>query len=817
MFGNRSVRFQFLLLISLLNGFSAFSEVVVAPFKAVCGMNPDETAPCWVNLNTRAQAGGNYFSRTDSLHPYGLGWSSSFPGGTGHVSYKAVVGLKIRLPDLSEGVKVVITMEQDGKKVFWEGYDVLGQITKVNEWCMVKNITQFIPAAYTTSDYKLTCYVWNSTGLTPVDIDDFELQLTPVPGKSFIPVLPPAATGAKSTFMDVYWGPDFSIQTDKVNGLIRIVDRNGQTVFDDFRIFTRQRPEMIQQVKESTYAFLQFLGDIALPDGKAFRFGLKDLAGAELKLIVPRDGHAFYIGYEFRTTDYTVMERHSVTFRSNLSPSTIYTGGGINITKDFNPEYWLGKEGISWSGPSMQWSVYRPDTISSLQYDYRNGRFWANVDYSGDHPLLYWPMESESSNYYIDRSATILKAGDRIGAYFQMTRNEVSLPFPSFLDAPNGQEGVFIFTEHADYTVMRSNRAVYFGVDTIAKASQAIGGFVGHSIPVTKSVFYCNPDKVGVEDRAGFVSGEITTVKATNGFREFLLDIQQSGSEIAMHTPDHYTTNRMILNEAFMSLSKDYRLRTWIDHGYDNSRRSNREDVVCDGFVPGSPMYAASLFKEFGVRNVWNCFYEDSSLYSEVTFNGELVTPHPAFGYAYPRPVYWTHPSVTGSIRHFRTTCTLAPKVPGMWEYYINEDRLRFLANQRGVYVAHFYPARIDSTSAFYNWDAPNWTIYPQFDRVLKLLSDFRSTGRLWVPTMNDYLDYVTARDKITFATDASGFAVLHNTGTTAIKGLTMSIHGYDVYIQGKEVSRRKSGDELIFWFDMLPNETVTVRMKSAH
>lgn len=61
-----------------------------------------------------------------------------------------------------------------------------------------------------------------------------------------------------------------------------------------------------------------------------------------------------------------------------------------------------------------------------------------------------------------------------------------------------------IWTEHADYTDLQTQRAVNFGADTIEHATQARGGFVANKIPVTKSVFFSNPENVSNADRTGF-------------------------------------------------------------------------------------------------------------------------------------------------------------------------------------------------------------------------------------------------------------------------------------------------------------------------
>jgi hypothetical protein len=317
---------------------------------------------------------------------------------------------------------------------------------------------------------------------------------------------------------------------------------------------------------------------------------------------------------------------------------------------------------------------------------------------------------------------------------------------------------------------------------------------------------------VDVKARAGFVSGGIANLEGTPGFRELLIDLQNSGNEVALHTPDHFTTKPAVLKRAFASMAADFRLRTWIDHGYDNASKSNREDLVCDGFMPGSKFRLAGLFEQYGVRNVWNCFYEDSSMYASASFNSELLAPHPAFGKAYPQRVRWTHSSVTGSVRHFATTCTTDPASPGMWSYYINRNRLEFLCRERGMVFMHCYPSRIDSSGSYFDWHNPVWTITPEFDQVLATLEAFRDAGRIWIPTVDEFMEYQQSLDAISFSLDAGGNALVRNTGSTPVKGLSFSVLAKEVSVPGKVIEKKNVDGYLVFWFDLLPEETVTIK-----
>jgi len=821
--GMLSIRKRFFHCLLLLSGLlsagvsMAAEEVIETGLRFYWNFEKPDPSSHWMNAATRTEGSGNYFSHTDSLQPYGIGFRSLVPGGDGNRSFKANVSFRLRASALAGKPKLVFSIVRNDETVFWDSRDLAGYIKQKEEWFTVEGISQVLPASFTASPYQFVCYVWNSDGVAAVDIDDIQITFDQVSLPSFLPAISAAAPVAEGKYIDLYRGPFFSLQFDKVNGQCRIAENNQQVVFDSFWMFHELRADYRSGLQQPWLKFLMYEGDSLSEDGKVFRFKYRNPALAELKLIVPTDGRSLRVDFSYTVTEAIKLDRQSLVLHSMIPVSTIYTGQGNEQTTGFLEEYWLNKEGLTWSTASAEWSVYHPDQVSSLQFDKSKNILWINADYAGDHPLLYWPLESTSSNYRIDRSYSVYKPGDRVEGTFTLLRKEGALPLPRFLDAREGREAVLIFTEHADYTAMRSNKAVYFGADTVQQVKNATGGFVRHAIPVTKSVFYANPDRVDFSQRAGFIQGELATVKATDGFRQFLLDLQAEGHEIALHTPDHFTASRLLLNEALQQMSGFFTLKSWIDHGYDNGKRSNREDLVCDGFIQGSPVYAAPLFKEYGIRNLWNCFYEDSSIYERVTFNSELVTPHPAFGFSFPRPVQWVHPTVTGGLRHLRTTCTLAPTNGAMWDFYLGEKRLDFLVQHKGVYVAHVYPARIDSLNGFYCWNGDVWTVDPGFDELLKNISSYRQRGTLWVTTMMDYLNYSRDKDELRYTLDRSGFAVITNPTDRKMSGISMCIDGFDVHLTSKVVSRRKVGETTIFWFDLEPGESTTVRLVTEH
>ena len=163
-------------------------------------------------------------------------------------------------------------------------------------------------------------------------------------------------------------------------------------------------------------------------------------------------------------------------------------------TANFQKEYWLDKEGVKVGKNDKAVYVYHNTHISSSQWDKANNAIVFNLDYAPDHPLLHMPLLPDTTNVKIDRSKNHYAAGGQASYSFSISVGLDNSCFPRFMQLPSGYEAAMLFTEHADFADLRTHRAVYFGSEDITTAAQATGGFVKWNIPVTKSVFYCNPD-----------------------------------------------------------------------------------------------------------------------------------------------------------------------------------------------------------------------------------------------------------------------------------------------------------------------------------
>ena len=430
-----------------------------------------------------------------------------------------------------------------------------------------------------------------------------------------------------------------------------------------------------------------------------------------------------------------------------------------------------------------------------------------------DHPLLHWPLLKGSEKSKVNHSSSYLKRGDVISGHFSIQGIVQPELLPRLMNFPEGRTGAILWTEHADYSDLKLQRAVNFGSDTITEAKNAAAGFVKHQIPVTKSVFYSNPDKEMNTKKLAILNSEIANVKGSPGFKEFLIDIRNAGQEICMHTPDQYTSNRVLLKEALGYFQQNFKSVSWIDHGYDNLKKSNREDLVCDGLSVGSEYYALDLWKEFGLRYFWNCFYEDTSLYSALSFNSFMSQPYRGWGDRFPVPQYWQHPTRSKDLIHWATNSTFDPPDGSMWNYFFNDQRLEELLQSREIKVLHVYPARADSTNGFYEFKDGHFRIQEEFDSALARQSRLRDEGRLEIASVKDYFGYQSALEKVNIQSVGNGIVLVANNSDTDLKGISFVITSALIQVPGKDVRSRIENNETFFWFDLNKGESVSMKI----
>ena len=491
---------------------------------------------------------------------------------------------------------------------------------------------------------------------------------------------------------------------------------------------------------------------------------------------------------------------------------TVYRRNQHIDSTDFQQSYYLDREGFSITNDSLSLSTYHNTKISSLQLNTENRTACFNIDYWRDHPLLHYPMRNDTSDYFEDISYRYVKAGEVFEGEFNIYWNAPD-ELPRLMPIWDGYQSAFIFTEHADWTDLRTHRAVLFGNEKITKPEDAVGGFCYFNIPVTKSVFYWNPDNVTNEktSKGGF-PGLVASIKTDNDFFKLLKTIQKEGFEICLHSPEVYTTIPSEFPKAMRFMRRNFNTVSWIDHGYNNGPDKNREDMVCDGLLPDSPQYAAELWKKNGVRYLWNAYYEENRM-EDMMFDGHFVQPYDGFGDALPNRQITTLPDGDKDFLLWSTPATLEVNEDREWYYYFDSVRLQRLVDQQNVFITHIYPAWSDPWRAFWQYNENGTAIaMPGFNFALSQLARFRDEKKILPTTIEKYLSYYEKLLNVDYQILDNRSIQLTNHGK-AIEGLTL-LCTKPIIVEGKVMNFRKVDEGYLVWFNLNRNESVTIRYR---
>ncbi len=766
----------------------------------------------WIN-NLKPLKGdafkGELFSRADSVNPYGLGYKGSFPSVCLNRNLTISIGEYIRIINPVEEIELVVTVSTGDSLVYYHSKNITPPASGINSWTAVHEQIN-LPASITGEKYSLAVYLWNKEARFPVDIDDLKISFE----EMIIPSFLPAGFSRDENglpMQKVASDKSYSFYYAKENGRFLIMGTNGDTIISSLALFSEWNDGSISENKRSWNKYLFFRKDSATEEGLYIRLTAQnEISTSEILILSGLKGSiTFRVSSRF-TMPVTLIRQSFITGYS-MPVTQVYRKNTLTDSTHLEKEYWLDREGFMMSDNKNTFALYHPEKVSSVQLDVINRFAFFNLDYNADHPLLHFPLLNKSQNKFVDHSTSIYKTDDQVNAVFTFYPVSRNFKIVKQLSNPYGFLSSFTWTEHADYTNMRTQRAVYFGAENIQRLEDATGGFLKYSIPVTKSIFYANPDKVDNSEKAGFMPGPVANYRETEGYRDFLKQLYEYGIEICLHTPDHFTCSRSLLSEALDATRRDFSPSSWIDHGYDNSKKSNREDLACDGADSTSEYYSADLWKKYGIKYFWNSFFEDSDIYKSYNFNSFFSVPYSGWDDAMPTPLYWKNKTRTGDIIHWRTTSTMDPPDGSLWQYYFSEQRLNDAVNNRSDVILHCYPARVDSTTGFYSVRDGVVNADAGFNQVLSRLSQYRAQKKIRLTTVRELLDYRSSSEKISYEILPGGTVRIKNEGKDVVRGISFSAAAKNVKAGNKQIEKKVVENELIFWFDIFPGEVVDI------
>jgi hypothetical protein len=764
----------------------------------------------WIGLQTIDSGfahSGRYFSRVDSLIPYGLGLESRFPASVQNKNVRLKVSgwVKSEVP-LDEAL-FVLSLKEGSEDLLWKGIELAPLITAGEQWFYFSDSLN-IPANVSATGL-IKAYLWNNDGKHRMGIDDLKFEFTVIQNPTFFPEVSAKASNASLPDQAVFAGSYYKIFYQKKDKSLRIVGRDGSTIVKNIWYFSEQIRGRKRKVKESALQFktVEISGD------RSELF----LKGKDVEVVLVCRENSPEIQFKIQSSYKKNQEfaRQSLVLKSGQAVEEVYRKNRKADVKSYQDEYWLDKEGVRFGSKQNSLIVYHMPGISSLQLKPADSLLLINLDYEKDHPFLHFPLDNDTVDLKEDWSSSKYSEDSNRQFEFSVFVGTRARNLPRFMKNPNGFLATYIWTEHADWTDIRTNRAAYFGSENIVQAEDANGGFVFYNIPVTKSVFWDNPDEIrNTNISGGKFNSKESSIMADTSFYSFLQEIYPLGNEICLHTPEQFTTTPQRLETALQFMQDKFASPSWIDHGYNNKIQNNREDLICDGSVKESAYFALGLWEKYGVKYLWNAYYEEYFPFTQMRFSNNLEKPYSGFGDFYPKPDYWQHPSRTASVYHWPTASVLFVSENRLWDYYFGEKVLRHFVNDWAVEINHCYPAWTDPKKGFWIWSGDSTIIAaPGFNRTLQRMAALRDEGKLNVTTIRDFMDYQLALEQIKYEILADGAIRITNLSNKEIKGLSLATHSLLLLVNGVPPSQKIVGDDVVFWFDLWAGESKTIRV----
>ena len=702
----------------------------------------------------------------------------------------------------------VVSVKKDGNTKFWKSFPMAEGFVE-NQW--YDNALSLSLPNDVIEGGELNCYILNDKRES-FFIDDFSFELKYFKTPTYLEDV--EQYDLPKDLKNVFNTKSLNILYSEKRKQIVIADENDKPLTKPLSLFY----SLIIDNDTISFQTSEFKNlKISEPQSSEFKAQSSEfkVQSSEFKAqLIVFEENASNVNFHLETTydkDVRVLKSSLIIPFLN-DDFTVYRRNPFVDTCDYQDVYYLDKEGFSLSFDDKQLNLYHPDNVSSIQLDVKNATTHINADYYYDHLLMRYEL-LDTSYYYIDNSSTFMKEGDVQKSSFVISLTDKA-ELPRIMPVFDGYESAFIWTEHADWTDIKTHRATYFGSEDVAKAEDAIGGFAYYDIPVTKSVFYHNPDSVTNFEKNPDFPGLHSTIKTDESFFDFLKQLRDIGFDVCLHTPEQYTSNREYLEEALAFMKEHFASPSWIDHGYNNGARNNREDLVCDGLDSASPYYAYDLWREYDVKYLFNASYEEMipRPFVDYVFDNELMRPYPGFGDAMPLPKVGYHPSYP-DILLWSTPYTMEPGENWGWDYYLAQDKLDKVLDLRYVFITHFYAPWVQKERGYWDMKNGKYVAREGFNKALKRMSDMRDNHQLLPTTIAKYMTYQQQLRALEYRVNDDGSIMLKNNNNETIKGLSLISLKEMCLDDGKSFNKRKthSGDEWIVWFDMEPNEVVRV------
>jgi hypothetical protein len=406
----------------------------------------------------------------------------------------------------------------------------------------------------------------------------------------------------------------------------------------------------------------------------------------------------------------------------------------------------------------------------------------------------------------VQNNLLISSTGNKVYSNYQ-TRNagvkrasslELPLSSPQLtpMPVPSGYLGALIFAEHADYVDHDSLRTVMYGTNDTKNSTYGTKGFIGHNLNATWSVFaVSSPVGEGLDS---------PTLKAITD------DMYAHGFEIVPHSiadsGNGYPTRAMAVTYLPWYVT-NYKCRNWIDHGLGGGLRNI--GLKSCGWDPTSPYYIMDLFQQYNIPHAWS-FIDRTDI--EPADGGLSTSKISSVGL--PVDIVWqnTNLAFPNGTPLYQWNSSFAAE--GIALDYFTNNSIDNMLSTYGVCIWHdYWPDNASYYLNYYYVRSKPYIINANFDSLLTNISAKKQAGKLWNPTVSQYIDYwIAARNVEVRCTGVNTYTVVnHNPGT--VNGFSMRVTGsYTPKLDGVTLSTKTNGEDTIFWMN-LPTGTHTITL----
>lgn len=802
---NSSLKMQ--LLFSLI--FLLFVSNVVRPQVFYTSFDPEESINQWLNASPALDSTafkGHYINHIKATQTYGHGLEYLLPDSLFNTNLHIHFRGWFRFDSTVKNATYVISLLRNDSLIYWHGIKLMDQIHTIGKWQqVVSNIN--VPFNYNPNSLLKT-YIWNPSSEV-FDMDAVELSIEKLEIPTFMPAPEPVeAVGQAEVLTQNHY---YELLYFPASNSIVVADSRGRHITRPLGWLTEisdAEGEVVESYKWKVVRNRSKDNDAAITLHSRTKQGT-------IKLIITANFFSprLQFSVEEKLRKQTSWHRRAMVFGYHGNESHVMRKNSLLDNQHLQEEYYLDREGVVIGNDNSSLAMYHMTGISSAQLNTKKKNLILNLDYAYDHPLLHYPLAPDTTGMYIDLSSFTNRPRQKFRHHFNLYAGIKAEAPARFMPVPHGYEAAIIFTEHADWADVRTHRAVNFGHEDVIYPADATGGFVKYKIPVTKSVFFNNPDSITNDEASqGLFTGLHATIQTDTAFYELLKQLHELGHDICLHTPEQYTSTQENLKQAMKYMQREFGSPTWIDHGYNNLPHNNRENLVCDGLNPPSPQYARELWNNYGIHYFWNPYLEEVNPFIEWGFNGHLQLPYPGYGDLFPNRMICRHPNFSEALM-WSTTGTLEVHHERFWGYLFHPERLQELIRNRAIYINHVYPAWVSESKGFWRFDEHGKAMaQPGFNDALSRIAKLREEHKLLPTTIAELLAYYESLQLLDYQIlDAGRILITHN-GHNKIEGLGMAVVADHIEINGIMPDTKRSGQDIIFWFDIEPGESVQIR-----